>query len=87
MPVLNSAPTPPRVTLERREAGVYAVLRDGARLAGPVLLIADYVGWRFHVGVVDESWSHRTFRSALAWLATDDGRAWVAALPAAEDPS
>lgn len=70
-------------TLHRIEAGSYEVRRDGARLAGPVLLLATYVGWDFVVAGQRQG-RHRSFGAAKAWLATDEGRTWLATLQAAE---
>lgn len=82
-----TAPLLPRVTLRCEEAGMYSLHSPGVRWVGPVLLLAGHVGWRYTVGGVGHPLSHPTFAAARLWLASDAGRAWVAALPTAGDPT
>lgn len=73
-----------RVTLRCLEAGMYEIQLDGQHLDGPVLLLAENIGWRYAVKGTWDVRSHRSFGAARAWLATPDGRAWLDQLPRAE---
>jgi hypothetical protein len=73
-------------SLHRIEAGSYEVRRDGVKLTGPVLLLQAYAGWDLVVGGVHQV-RHRSYGAGRAWLATPEGVEWLAALPAAVEPT